>query len=85
MTSLIERIEAATGPDNALDVLIECALFVPSDRWLSCRANNAGTKLICVSSDGHEVAFRAFDHTQNQENRDNAVAALRAREASHEA
>ena len=29
MTNLIERLEAATGPDRALDAELHCALFKP--------------------------------------------------------
>ena len=42
LNKLAERVEAGES-SNALDVLIEVALFEPCKAWSACRANNAGT------------------------------------------
>lgn len=39
---------------NKLDVIIEVALFEPTESWASARANDAGTKVIYTHRDGHE-------------------------------
>lgn len=77
--SLIERLQAASGPDNALDVLVEVAMFKPSRIWASCRANDAGTKVIYVDHNGRETTCWAVDWCDN---RAAALTALLAREST---
>lgn len=73
--ALAKAVEQAEGPDNALDVLIECALFVPDAEFLAIRPNDAGTKVICTRADGRETTHWADDWTMN---RPACAAALRA-------
>lgn len=61
-SKLIERIEAGER-SNALDVLIEVALFTPDDDSVSCRANAAGTKVIYTDHQGREWTHWAPEHT----------------------
>jgi hypothetical protein len=76
---LIERLEKATGEDNALDVAIEVALFEPDDEASAIRANNAGTKVIYILRDGAEVTHLAPPWTA-QRNKDRTARLLRAKE-----
>lgn len=77
---LIERIEAAEGPDNMLDVLIEIELFKPNSVYSAVRANNAGTKLIYTDRVGNEVTCWAEDWTLGSM-RAKTLAILKARKA----
>lgn len=54
---LIARLEAATGEDNALDVLCEVALFKPNGNDKAIRANAAGTKVIVTHANGREATY----------------------------
>lgn len=74
LNALAERVEAATASDNALDVIVEIALFKPGGAFAAIRANSAGTKVICTRHDGSEAAFRADDWTM----RGNRAATARA-------
>lgn len=78
--TLPQRIEAAEGADNALDVLAEIALFTPDDEWKSVRANAAGTKVIYKRHDGGQMTCLAFDWTRTPEDRKRTAAALRAKD-----
>jgi len=73
-TALIEALDGAQGPDNKLDVLIECA-------FNDCRPNSAGTKVIYRNS-GRDEVYWARDFTATPESRAKAIAALRARSAA---
>lgn len=75
---LIARIETAGGGDNALDVLVEIALFEPDDLVESVRANAAGTKVIYRSRSGGEATHWPPDWTRASQ-RQKTVAALRSR------
>ena len=79
LMALAERVEAATGSDNALDVLIDVALFEPGRFAKAIRANAAGTKLIMTDSRGNEQTYWAEDWTSEAELRRSAAEALKAR------
>lgn len=86
MTDLIEQLEAASGPDNTLDVLVEVAMFHPDRVYLACRPNNAGTKVIYTDRSGSQVTCWAQEWSCEPMrtaalNALRAIAALRAREA----
>lgn len=70
---------------NALDVLIEVAVFEPDADDLSCRANNAGTKVIYTARDGTEATHWAPDWSLKPVKAIDALrqAAQRAKEAGH--
>lgn len=61
---LIKKLERAKSGSNELDVLIEVALFKPDDECVSCRANNAGTKVIYTRRDGSERTYCAYEWTR---------------------
>ena len=62
LSCLIERLEGGeTG--NALDVLIEVALFKPGRAYRAIRANAAGTKVIYTDKAGNDVTCWAEDWT----------------------
>lgn len=61
-SALIERLEAGER-GNELDVLVEVATFEPDDVFASCRANNAGTKVIYTRHTGEESSHLAYDWT----------------------
>jgi hypothetical protein len=77
---LAGKVASAERSDNALDVLVEIALFEPCDRFVAVRANNAGSKVIYTRADGSEVTYRAQDWTM-AERRSNTATQLRARHA----
>ena len=62
MTDLTKRLSDATEGARELDVLIEVALFEPDEEFVSCRANNAGTKVIYTRHDGTELTCWAYEH-----------------------
>lgn len=76
LLALASRVEAATC-DNALDVLVEIAMFKPTTIWKSVRANHAETKVIYTDINGKESTFRANDWTMPECKADTA-ASLRA-------
>lgn len=76
LEGLIERVKAATGPDNGLDIEIDIALFVPDARYLSVKPNSANTKLVFTLSDGRTETYWARDHTLNETAKAEAVWAL---------
>lgn len=81
LLSLAARVEAMQGSSagvNALDVLIEIAMFQPDDEYVAIRANAAGTKVIMTAPAGHNDTFWAFDWTIESE-RPRTIAALRER------
>lgn len=78
MTNLIDKLERADGPDNALDVLVEVAMFEPCESIAECRANNAGTKVIYCYHNGAERTCWAYEWTK-EPRKSAALAALRAR------
>ncbi len=81
--NLADRCEAASGADNALDVLIEVALFNPDNGWAAVRPNAAGTKVIYTRPDGTEATFWAHDWTITDRRRRETAAALRAKEKTN--
>ena len=81
LLELAERVESLRGENNAIDVLVEIALFEPDERWASIRANAAGTKAIATSRMGNDATFWAKDWTWDADQRAATAAALRARAA----
>lgn len=81
--TLIEKLEALSGPDNAIDVEVEVALHKPCADWPKCRANAAGTKVIYTDSHGKDYTHWARDHTLTSKTRERAISALRARSADN--
>jgi hypothetical protein len=81
LIELAERVEKAEVSDNALDVLVEIALFEPVGRYVSVRANAAGTKAIYTMADKSQLTTWADDWTIASR-REATVAALRARSAA---
>jgi hypothetical protein len=79
LIALAERVEAATMTNNELDVLVEVVLFEPDAFYKSCRANDAGTKVVYTNKRGREETFWSQDWTLGPENRVRTAAALRAR------
>lgn len=81
MSGLVEKLEAAErngkGGDNALDVLIEIALFKPNKHYTAVRANSAGTKLIYTRADGLQETCWAHDWSMAR-NRRSTIETLRA-------
>ena len=77
MSALIARLEKGER-GNALDVLIEVALFEPDSDYSACRQNNAGTKVIYTGADGGEVTFLARDWTMAAQRAD-VLAILKAK------
>lgn len=75
LSQLIERVEAGER-SNALDVLIEVALFRSDENYASVRANAAGTKVIYRSHLGKETTHFAADWTMFP---DRALQDLRSR------
>jgi hypothetical protein len=71
LTALAERVMGLSGADNAVDVLVECALH-------GCRPNAAGTKVIYKDVMLKDVTFLADDYTLTPESRKEAAAALLA-------
>ena len=76
--TIIDKLERADGPDNALDVLVEVALFQPSEIWPKCRANAAGTKVIYTNNWGADFTNWPRDWTMLPLKTE-ALTALRAR------
>jgi hypothetical protein len=66
LLKLAEQVRAGSGTDNALDVLIEVALFQPDPFWIAARPNDAGTKVIFTSPGGAESTHWACDWTRNR-------------------
>lgn len=76
ITELLSRLQSAEPPSNALDVLVEVALFETDSRVQSCRANSAGTKVIVsVTRTGREVTCWAREWSE-EPLRSQAIAAL---------
>lgn len=67
LEELLAHVEDGDGPDNALDVRIEIALFQPCSRYMSARANNAGTKAIYTDRGGKKSTHWAEDWTMTRE------------------
>jgi hypothetical protein len=78
LLELADRVEAARGFDNAIDVECEIALFEPDDFELAIRPNAAGTKIIVTIKDGPERTFIARDYTISAAARKQTAASLRA-------
>ena len=78
LDGLIERVKAARGYSNALDIEIEIALFKPDGRHISVRPNAAKTKLVYTKRTGGTDTFWAPDWTISQASRDEAVRLLQA-------
>lgn len=76
LEELAGRVDGLKKPDNALDVLIEVAMFRPEPGWRSCRANAAGTKVIYTDDDGRDHTHWAPPWTMVTKT---AAAALRSR------
>ena len=75
LLALADRVAGGNGLDNALDVLIEVALFEPGEGCLSARANAAGTKVIYSYVDGTQKTHWAEEWTAI---RSEAAASLRS-------
>lgn len=78
LSERIERVGEGSRGDNALDVLVEVALFTPKNHAVSVRPNSAGTKVIYTYDSGEEETFWARDWTIDK-NREGTIAALKAR------
>jgi len=76
MLALAESVASGKSLDNALDVLIEVALFEPSKGWAGVRANDAGTKVIYSDMNGAQRTYWAEEWTAD---RAGAAELLRAR------
>ena len=64
MTTLAEQLERLAGQhSNALDVMVEVALFKPGTCYTAVRPNAAGTKVIYTDRAGNEVTCWARDWT----------------------
>lgn len=83
LTSLADRVEAGTTTDNALDVLVEVALFKPDEFYRSVRANAAGTKVVYTDHDGKDHTHWAGDWTLTAAIRRSTAAALYAHAAAY--
>lgn len=78
LSELLERVKAARGYSNALDIEIDIALFKPDSRYLSVHPNAAGTKLVYRLADGSTRTHWAEDHTLNQDSIERAIRLLSA-------
>ena len=78
LEDLLKRVESCSGPDNALDIAIDIALFTPDEKHVSVMANAAGTKLVYARRGGGSDTFWASDHTLTAGSRETAAALLRA-------
>jgi hypothetical protein len=75
---IIAQIDALDAVcDNALDVIIEVALFKPTQFWAHCRANDAGTKVIYTGKDGTEDTCWA-DEWVRPDQRESTISLLKA-------
>ena len=81
LIELAERCEKGRNEDNALDVMIEVALFVPDKRYSAVRPNAAGTKVVYTTIMGQSETCWAWHWTMR---RAQTAAALRARAAMGE-
>ena len=80
---LADRIDAlGKYGDNALDVLVEIALFIPNKVYSGIRANSAGTKVIYTDPAMNEVTCWAQDWT-TAKSRAGTIKALRAKGTDH--
>lgn len=84
LQDLLDRVKAATGYDNALDIAIDVALFEPDVEFSAARANAAGTKLVLTDCNGQQRSFLATDWTLNPAMRARAIASLTALIAKQE-
>lgn len=78
LDGLIERVKAAKGYSNDLDIEIEMALFKPDGRHISVRPNAAKTKLVYTRRTGGTDTYWAPDWTISRANRNDAVRRLTA-------
>ncbi|MEQ9634649.1 MAG: hypothetical protein RLW68_01045 [Devosia marina] len=76
ISELLERVKAARGYSNALDIEIDMALFKPDGRHISVRPNAAKTKLVYIKRTGGTDTFLAHDWTISQASRDEAIRLL---------
>lgn len=82
---LIERVKAATGYDNKLDVEAEVALFKPGNVYTDCRPNSDGTKVIYTLANGRERVCWSRDYTMTAKSRAKTVRDLSSlKETSHD-
>lgn len=79
LTDLIARVEGLTKSDNAVDVLVEVALFESALGGVSCRPNSAGSKVIYTYADESEKTYWAEDWTLTDEHRAETVRLLKER------
>jgi hypothetical protein len=63
LTKLAERVGRLDRSNNAIDVLVELAMFKPGTCYTACRANNAGTKVIFTDRAGNDITSWADDWT----------------------
>ena len=78
LIALAERVEGLVGSANDIDVAIEVMMFRKCRKWINCRANSAGTKVIYTTKHGNEKTYWADDWTVADRHAITA-AALRAR------
>jgi hypothetical protein len=76
LRSLAERVATLTKPDNAVDALVEVALFKPDEHYVNCRPNAAGTKVIYTNFAGRDETCWAREWTAIR--RQHLAASLRA-------
>lgn len=84
LLALANEVAMGRGMDNGLDVRVEIALFQPDEEYESIRANDAGTKTICIKRDGSQRTFWARDFTISAAARVNTAKRLRALAATSE-
>ncbi|HEX7822872.1 MAG TPA: hypothetical protein VF463_19925 [Sphingobium sp.] len=70
---------SASDYDNAIDVLVEVALFDADKEYVAVRANDAGSKVIYTDDAGRDRTYWARDWTISSVRLTNAADELRAR------
>jgi len=63
LNDLADRVEKLKAADNAVDVLVEIALFEPSETSVAIRPNAAGTKVIYSYADESSMTYWAEEWT----------------------
>lgn len=76
--NLAQQVRACDLSNNALDVLIEVALFQPGTAYTAARPNAAGTKVIYTDRAGNEVTFWAEDWTTHRRRKSTIEALINA-------
>jgi hypothetical protein len=81
LLELADRVLSGSGCDNALDVLVEVALFEADQELVGARPNAAGTKVIYTCANGSQTTHWADEWSKH---RGLSARLLRARAASSE-